>query len=70
MYYRRGWLLGPGQRRLLNLVKGGMRVVKHHRWRGTIGMLKFMYTSFELCDGILEYLGSCSILAIRVLAII
>ena len=33
-------------------------------------MLEFVYTSFELCDGLLEHLGTCPILAVRILAII
>jgi hypothetical protein len=33
-------------------------------------VLKFVYTRFELCDGLLEHLGPCSILAVRIFAIV
>jgi hypothetical protein len=47
-----------------------MRVVEHHRRRGSIGVLQLVYASFELRDRILEHLGACSALAVRVLTVI
>lgn len=47
-----------------------MRVVEHHRGRGTVRVLELMYTGFELRDGILEHLRTCSTLTIGVLAVI
>jgi hypothetical protein len=47
-----------------------MRVVEQHRRRGTVRVLELMYTSFELRDGILEHLRTCSALTIGVLAVI
>jgi hypothetical protein len=44
--------------------------VKHHRLGSTVGVLEFVYTSFELRDGLLEHLGACSILAVRIFAIV
>jgi hypothetical protein len=47
-----------------------MRVVEYYRRRGSIGVLQLVYACFELRDGILEHLGACSALAVRVLTVI